>query len=110
MLFEARLRAVAVRYASVDAGFRVRAAHGRARTSPRTRAEKATDGADGSGYTNRHTSILAFDLPFLEARSVSSSLPGIRIGVLDVERRGGIRNDASRALAGTGEIRPVLRR
>jgi hypothetical protein len=30
-----------------------RAAHGRARTSPRTGAEKATDGAGGSGYANR---------------------------------------------------------
>jgi hypothetical protein len=34
-------------------GSGVRAGHGRARTSPRTGAEKATDGAGGSGCTDR---------------------------------------------------------
>jgi hypothetical protein len=53
--FEARLRVAAVRYASVSAGFRSRAGHGRRRTGPRTGtegprtgAEKATDEAGGS--------------------------------------------------------------
>jgi len=64
MCFEAGFGVAAVRYTSVDAGFRGPSgpqtvaepatdgrgpAHGRARTSPRTTAEKATDGAGGSG-------------------------------------------------------------
>jgi transposase len=40
-------------------GFGVRWVHGRARTSPRTGAEKATDGAGGSGYADRRTLFLA---------------------------------------------------
>src|ERR1700737_2215956 len=68
MSFEAAFGTAAVRYASVDAGFRGPSgprtvgepatdergpAHGRARTSPRTTAEKATDGAGGSGFADR---------------------------------------------------------
>jgi hypothetical protein len=49
---------------STDRG---RTGHGRARTSPRTTTEKATDGAGGSGYADRHPPFLAFDLPFQEA-------------------------------------------
>jgi hypothetical protein len=79
MSFEAALGMAAVRYASVDAGFRSPSgprtvgepatdehgpAHGRARTSPRTTAEKATDGAGGSGYDNRPTGFLALTWHF----------------------------------------------
>src|ERR1700733_15686437 len=68
MSSEAGFGAAAVRYASVGAGFRGPSgpptvgepatdgrgpAHGRARSSPRTTAEKATHGAGGSGHTDR---------------------------------------------------------
>jgi len=54
-------------------GFGVRAVHGRARTSPRTGAEKATDRAGGSGYADRSHSDSRSDLPFQDACSVSPS-------------------------------------
>jgi hypothetical protein len=52
--------------------------HGRARTSPRTGAEKATDGAGGSGHADRPRPDSRSDLPFQDACSMSpsSSLPG----------------------------------
>ena len=66
MRFEAGLRAAAVRYASVSTGVR-------GPRVPRTRAEKATDGAGGSGYTNRPARLLASDLPLQNACSLPLS-------------------------------------
>jgi hypothetical protein len=88
-------RAAAVRYASVGAGFR-------GPCGPRTEAERATDGAGGSGYSDRPAPLLASDLPFQEACSVSSSSsPGVWLGAADVEcvgdalvRGGGLAVDA----------------
>jgi len=42
-------------------------------TSPRTTAEKATDGAGGSGYTDRSHPDSPSELPFQDACSVSPS-------------------------------------
>src|SRR5262249_14205166 len=67
MRFEARLRASAARYASVRPGFL-------GASSPRTGAEKATDGAGRSGYADRPTWLPACDLP-LQAAGVAVVAP-----------------------------------
>ena len=74
MSSEAGFGTAAVRYTSVDTGFRGPSgpptvaepatdghgqAHGQARTGSRTTAERATDGAGGSGYADRRTLFLA---------------------------------------------------
>jgi hypothetical protein len=53
MCSKVRFRAAAVRYASVGSGF-----------SPRTGAEKATDGAGGSGYGDRLHGFMPLTLHF----------------------------------------------
>src|ERR1700680_2135106 len=88
MSSEAWFGAAAVRYTSVDTGFRGGSgpqtvaepatdgrgpAHGRPRTSPRTTAEKAPDGAGGSVYADRSHPNSRSDLPFQDACSMSSS-------------------------------------
>ena len=101
MCFEAGFGAAAVRYASVDAGFRGPSgprtvgepatdgrgpAHGRARTSPRTGAEKATDGADRSGYADRPSGFLALTWHFrTPGRICMAGVPTGRTGT-----RGGL--------------------
>ena len=79
MCFEAAFVAAAVRYTSVGAEFRGPSgaqtvaepatdghgqAYGQARTNPRTTAEEATDGAGGSGYTDRPHGFLPLSWHF----------------------------------------------
>ncbi len=71
MNFEACFRAAAVRYASVGAGVWGHAGHGRRQNERRTMAEKATDGAGGSGYTDRAPSFVPLTWYF----RVPNSLP-----------------------------------
>jgi len=80
MCFEVGSGAAAVRYVSVDAGFRGPSgpqtvaesatdgrgpAHGRPRTSPRTEAKKATDGAGGSGHADRLPGFVSLTCYFM---------------------------------------------
>jgi hypothetical protein len=74
MRYKIRFAAATVRYVSVGAGFGGRAGHERSRDGPRTGAEKATDGAGGSGYYDRSHPDCGPDLPFQDACSVSLSL------------------------------------
>ena len=48
---------------------RCRTGHGRARTGPRTRPEKVTDGAGGSGYTDRQPGFLPLTWHFRVSNS-----------------------------------------
>ena len=97
MRSEAGFGTAAVRYASVGAGFRGPRgpptvgepatdghgpAHGRPRTSPRTRAGKATDAAGGSGYSDRPPGFSPLTWHFRMPEHLSSSPSSPDLGSL----------------------------